>query len=120
MFSKELAHDHVLWFRSSSDLDWPVRTVVELSSRNPLSRIYLLQYGVTSIFYHLSEKIPTNLLNLATSLVLIGCNLGSALSSFFIQLVTPLAPSNHLLFVWIGALMVGTGVFASQLLARTK
>ena len=76
--------------------------------------------GVTSIFYHLSEKIPTNLLNLATSLVLIGCNLGSALSSFFIQLVTPLAPSNHLLFVWIGALMVGTGVFASQLLARTK
>ena len=76
--------------------------------------------GVTSIFYHLSEKIPTNLLNLATSLVLIGCNLGSALSSFFIQLVTPLAPTNHLLFVWIGALMVGTGVFASQLLARTK
>ena len=76
--------------------------------------------GVTSIFYHLSEKIPTNLLNLATSLVLIGCNLGSALSSFFIQLVTPLAPNNHLLFVWIGALMVGTGVFASQLLARTK
>ena len=76
--------------------------------------------GVTSIFYHLSEKIPTNLLNLATSLVLIGCNLGSALSSFFIQLVTPLAPSNNLLFVWIGALMVLTGVFASQLLARTK
>lgn len=76
--------------------------------------------GVTSIFYHLSEKIPTNLLNLATSLVLIGCNLGSALSSFFIQLVTPLAPTNHLLFVWIGALMVLTGVFASQLLARTK
>lgn len=76
--------------------------------------------GVTSIFYHLSEKIPTNLLNLATSLVLIGCNLGSALSSFFIQLVTPLAPTNHLLFVWIGALMALTGVFASQLLARTK
>ena len=76
--------------------------------------------GVTSIFYHLSEKIPTNLLNLATSLVLIGCNLGSAVSSFFIQLVTPLAPSNHLLFVLIGALMLLTGVFASQLLARTK
>lgn len=76
--------------------------------------------GVTGIFYHLSEKIPTNLLNLATSLVLIGCNLGSAVSSFFIQLVTPLAPSNHLLFVLIGVLMVGTGVFASQLLARTK
>ena len=76
--------------------------------------------GVTSIFYHLSEKIPTNLLNLATSLVLIGCNLGSAFSSFFIQLVTPLAPSNHLLFVLIGALMLLTGVFASQLLARTK
>ena len=76
--------------------------------------------GVTSIFYHLSEKIPTNLLNLATSLVLIGCNLGSAVSSFFIQLVTPLAPSNHLLFVLIGALMLLTGVFASQLLVRTK
>lgn len=76
--------------------------------------------GVTSIFYHLSEKIPTNLLNLATSLVLIGCNLGSAVSSFFIQLVTPLAPSNHLLFVLIGVLMLLTGVFASQLLARTK
>ena len=76
--------------------------------------------GVTGIFYHLSEKIPTNLLNLATSLVLIGCNLGSAVSSFFIQLVTPLAPSNHLLFVLIGVLMLLTGVFASQLLARTK
>ena len=52
-FQKELAHDHVLWFRSSSGLDWLVRTAVELGSRNPLSRIYL-QYGespVSSITY---------------------------------------------------------------------
>ena len=55
MFSKELAHDHVLWFRSSFSLDWLVWTAVEPGSRNPLGRIYL-QYGVTSIFYHLSEK----------------------------------------------------------------
>ena len=120
MFSKELAHDHVLWFRASSGLDWLVQPAMEPGSRNPFSRILPTVQGVTSIFYHLSEKIPTNLLNLATSLVLIGCNLGSALSSFFIQLVTPLAPTNHLLFVLIGALMVLTGVFASQLLARTK
>lgn len=76
--------------------------------------------GVTGIFYHLSEKIPTNLLNLATSLVLIGCNLGSALSSFFLQLVAPLAPTNALLFLLIGALMALTGIFASHLLAKTK
>lgn len=76
--------------------------------------------GVTGIFYHLSEKIPTNLLNLATSLVLIGCNLGSAVSSFFLQLVAPLAPTNALLFLLIGALMALTGIFASHLLAKTK
>lgn len=76
--------------------------------------------GVTGIFYHLSEKIPTNLLNLATSLVLIGCNLGSALSSFFLQLVAPIAPTNALLFLLIGALMALTGIFASHLLAKTK
>ena len=119
VFKKNLRHDHVLWFRSSVSLDRLVWTAVEPGSRNLLAG-FTYSTGVTSIFYHLSEKIPTNLLNLATSLVLIGCNLGSAVSSFFIQLVTPLAPSNHLLFVWIGALMLLTGVFASQLLARTK
>ena len=76
--------------------------------------------GVTGIFYHLSEKIPTNLLNLATSLVLIGCNLGSAVSSFFLQLVAPFAPTNALLFLLIGALMALTGIFASHLVAKTK
>lgn len=76
--------------------------------------------GITGIFYHLSEKIPTNLLNLATSLVLIGCNLGSAVSSFFLQLVAPFAPTNALLFLLIGALMALTGIFASHLLAKTK
>ena len=44
VFQKELAHDHVLWFRSSSSLDWLVWTAVEPGSRNPLGRIYL-QYG---------------------------------------------------------------------------
>ena len=120
VFKKELAHDHVLWFRSGFGLDWLVQPAMELGYRNPFSRIYLTVRGSPVSFITYLKKIPTNLLNLATSLVLIGCNLGSALSSFFIQLVTPLALTIICFFVWIGALMVGTGVFASQLLARTK
>ncbi len=51
---------------------------------------------LTIIFNQLSERIARNLLNKATAYVLLGCNLGSALS-YVLKLLALVSPS----FSWI-------------------
>ena len=51
----------------------------------------------TIIFNRLSESIARNLLNKATAYVLLGCNLGSALSPYVLKLLALISPS----FSWI-------------------
>ena len=52
---------------------------------------------LTIIFNRLSESIARNLLNKATAYVLLGCNLGSALSPYVLKLLALIYPS----FSWI-------------------
>ncbi len=52
---------------------------------------------LTIIFNQLSERIARNLLNKATAYVLLGCNLGSALSPYVLKLLALVSPS----FSWI-------------------
>ena len=52
---------------------------------------------LTIIFNRLSERIARNLLNKATAYVLLGCNLGSALSPYVLKLLALVSPS----FSWI-------------------
>lgn len=52
---------------------------------------------LTIIFNRLSESIDRNLLNKATAYVLLGCNLGSALSPYVLKLLALISPS----FSWI-------------------
>ena len=52
---------------------------------------------LTIIFNRLSESIDRNLLNKATAYVLLGCNLGSAISPYVLKLLALISPS----FSWI-------------------
>ncbi|MFR2166165.1 MAG: MFS transporter, partial [Streptococcus salivarius] len=52
---------------------------------------------LTIIFNQLSERIARNLLNKAIAYVLLGCNLGSALSPYVLKLLALVSPS----FSWI-------------------
>lgn len=52
---------------------------------------------LTIIFSRLSERITRNLLNKATAYVLLGCNLGSAVSPYVLKLLALVSPS----FSWI-------------------
>ena len=52
---------------------------------------------LTFIFHRLSECIARNLLNKATAYVLLGCNLGSAVSPYVLKVLALVSPS----FSWI-------------------
>lgn len=52
---------------------------------------------LTIIFNRLSERIAKNLLNKATAYVLLGCNLGSAVSPYVLKVLALVSPS----FSWI-------------------
>lgn len=52
---------------------------------------------LTIIFNRLSERITRNLLNKATAYVLLGCNLGSAVSPYVLKVLALVSPS----FSWI-------------------
>ena len=52
---------------------------------------------LTIIFKRLSERVTRNLLNKATAYVLLGCNLGSAVSPYVLKLLALVSPS----FSWI-------------------
>ena len=76
-----------------------------ISLANNLLILILFSVGVgffynivlTIIFNRLSERIARNLLNKATAYVLLGCNLGSAVSPYVLKLLALVSPS----FSWI-------------------
>ena len=54
---------------------------------------------LTIIFNRLSESIARNLLNKATAYVLLGCNLGSAISPYVLKLLALISPSLSWIFL---------------------
>ena len=76
-----------------------------ISLANNLLILILFSVGVgffynivlTIIFNRLSERVTRNLLNKATAYVLLGCNLGSAVSPYVLKVLALVSPS----FSWI-------------------
>lgn len=53
---------------------------------------------LTSIFHRLAEEISSNLLNTATAIVLVGCNLGGALSPYVLKAMGLIGESYQMIF----------------------
>ena len=65
--------------------------------------------ALTAIFHLISEGIPGQLLNQATSIIVLGCSLGASSSSFLLSLLDELLPSTSWLFSCLGFLMILAG-----------
>lgn len=76
--------------------------------------------ALTTIFNALSNRISSALLNKATSYVLVGCNLGGALSSFVINALGKFAPSFTSLFLVFSLAMLGVTGLAFLLKKNVK
>lgn len=75
---------------------------------------------LTTIFNAMSGRIPAALLNKATAYVLIGCNLGGALTPFVLQGLDLFLPSFSLIFLAFGLIMVLVAGLAYTLKSRIK
>lgn len=75
---------------------------------------------LTIIFNRLSESIARNLLNKATAYVLLGCNLGSAISPYVLKLLALISPSFSWIFLAyaIVSLLLFLGFFLNAKMAK--
>lgn len=78
---------------------------------------FVYSLGVTLVFHKISEHIPRQQLTTATTLVLIGCNLGGGCASVVLQLLAQI--SSHLNAAFLIFALVSF-VLGFILLARTK
>ncbi|MFU2164816.1 MFS transporter [Streptococcus pluranimalium] len=62
--------------------------------------------AVTYAFHTVSEKMPHHLVTTATTMVLLGCNLGGGSTALALQLLTHLAPGPTAVFGWYGLLLL--------------
>lgn len=76
--------------------------------------------ALTTIFNAMSDRIPGNLLNKATSYVLLGCNLGGAISSFVVNALGMISSSFTVLFVLFAVAMLAVAGLAFALKSRIK
>lgn len=60
---------------------------------------------MTLIFYQISDWIPSPLINTATAIVLLGCNIGSAFSPYILKGLGFFTTSNHQIFLLLAGLM---------------
>ncbi|MGT2930599.1 MFS transporter [Streptococcus dentasini] len=68
---------------------------------------FVYSLGVTYVFNLLSETIPKQQLHTATTLVLLGCNLGGACASLALRVIAYLTPSLTAAFAVLGLLSLG-------------
>ena len=71
--------------------------------------------ALTTIFNAMSDRIPPRLLNKATSFVLLGCNLGGALSSFVLNALGVISESFTVIFLIFAAAMLAVAGLAFAL-----
>lgn len=72
--------------------------------------------ALTTVFHTVSEKIPAQQLNQATSIVVLGCSFGAAVTPIVLNLIGILAPQTSLLFAILGGLMSLTALSAYKVL----
>lgn len=71
--------------------------------------------ALTTIFNAMSDRIPASLLNKATSYVLLGCNLGGALSSFVVNALGMVSESFMVIFLIFAVAMLAVSGLAFAL-----
>lgn len=72
--------------------------------------------ALTSVFQIISENIPTRQLNQATSIVVLGCSFGAAITPFVLQLIQQFSQKNSFLFLVLGGAMILTAISAYPIL----
>lgn len=76
--------------------------------------------ALTTVFHTLSEKIVAKLLNQATSIVVLGCSFGAAITPLALKWIGFLSPQTSFLFTVIGSLMIVTALSSYVLLVDKK
>lgn len=71
---------------------------------------------MTVIFYSISDIMPAGLINAATAIVLLGCNLGSASSPYLLKGLGLFLASNSQIFLFLAGLMffIGGGLLVRK------
>lgn len=66
---------------------------------------------MTVVFYAIADRIPSSLVNAATAIVLLGCNLGSAFSPYLLKGLGLFLATNSALFLFLAVGISGLGLF---------
>lgn len=76
--------------------------------------------ALTTVFHTLSEKITTKLLNQATSIVVLGCSFGAAITPFVLSLIGLISAETWFSFSCLGILMSVTAILSYFVLQKEK
>lgn len=74
--------------------------------------------SLTCVFNEISEKVPGNLVNTATSVVLVGCNMGAACSPMILKIIGKINANVETGFIVYGGLVILIGIII--LIGRKK
>ena len=72
---------------------------------------FVYSVGLTTIFYALSERISSHLLNQATSIVILGCSIGATATTFVLSFIGRFSNAPSFIFSVLGLAMILTSLF---------
>lgn len=93
-------------------LMWQANSVI-LLSLGALTTGLVYSLGVTYAFHILTEKLPRHSLSLATTIILVGCNLGGGGAAWLLSLITRFTVDLQASFLILGgfSIILGLGLF---------
>ena len=74
--------------------------------------------ALTTVFQLLSERIPANLLNQATSFAVLGCSFGAFTTPFILGAIGLVTQNGMLVFTILGLCLIATSVFVMFVLQK--
>ena len=74
--------------------------------------------ALTTVFQLLSERIPANLLNQATSFAVLGCSFGAFTTPFVLGAIGLLTHNGMFIFAILGSWLIVTSIFVMYLLQK--
>ncbi|KXT83544.1 Major facilitator superfamily transporter-permease [Streptococcus sp. DD11] len=76
---------------------------------------FVYSIALTAIFYTLSERISSSLLNQATSIVILGCSAGATATTFVLSSIGRFSSHPAVIFSILGSAMILTALFALRI-----